>query len=119
MGSRTFAVKVLMPNPEMKIRAGFFGRAVLTSASEAPRPVVPRDAVVTRSGGSHVVVARDGKAVVVPVERGLADGNMIAVGGDLKEGELVVTRGNEALRGGEPLAVQPPAATQPVAGAGG
>jgi RND family efflux transporter MFP subunit len=116
MGSRTFAVKVLLPNPEMRIRPGFFGRGVLTSASEAPRPVVPRDAVVTRSNGSHVVVARDGKAVVVPVERGPADGNMMAVSGDLKEGELVVTRGNEALRGGEPLAFQPPA-TQPVAAA--
>ena len=33
---------------------------------------------------------------------------MVAVTGELTEKDLVVTRGNEALRGGEPLIVQNP-----------
>jgi membrane fusion protein (multidrug efflux system) len=118
MGSRTFAVKVLLPNPEMQIRPGFFGRGVLTSSTQGARLLVPKDALVTRSGGSHVIVARDGKAALVQVERGPSEGGKIAVSGDLKEGEQVVIRGNETLRGGEPLAVQQ-AATQPVAAAPG
>jgi RND family efflux transporter MFP subunit len=116
--SRTFPVKVLVPNPDLRIRPGFFGRAVLSSSSEAPLLVVPKDAVVTRGTQSHVVAARDGKAVIVPVALGPSQGGEVAVTGELKEGDRVVVRGNETLRGGEQLAVQeaPPVASAPAAG---
>jgi multidrug efflux pump subunit AcrA (membrane-fusion protein) len=38
-----------------------------------------------------VVVAREGKAVVLPVKRGAAEGTKVVVSGDLKEGDQVVT----------------------------
>jgi RND family efflux transporter MFP subunit len=112
--SRTFSVKILLPNPENRIRPGFFGRASLLSQSEAVL-MVPKDAVVARGTSAHVVAARDGKAVLVPVRRGAAEGDLIAVtaleGGELGEKDLVVTRGNEQLLGGETLIFQPPTAT--------
>ena len=100
--SRTFQVKLLVPNPEGKVRPGFFARATLLSKSKS-QLVVPRDAVVQRGTSAHVVVARSGKAVVVPVKRGPAEGEMVAVTGELTEKDVVVTRGNEQLRGGEDL----------------
>jgi RND family efflux transporter MFP subunit len=137
--SRTFRVKILLPNPEFKIWPGFFARATLTSRSEAPQFVVPRDAVVTRGTESNVVVARDvktgqgpmgpsttGTAVLVPVKVGRSDSTSVSVAGDLKQGDLAVTRGNETLRGGETLIIMnpPPAggappASQPTAAARG
>jgi hypothetical protein len=78
---------------------------VLTSSSESSVLVIPRDAIVTQGVQSHVIAARDGKAVIVPV---VIDGEMgteVIVSGDLKEGESIVVRGNEQLRGGEPLMV--------------
>jgi multidrug efflux pump subunit AcrA (membrane-fusion protein) len=112
-GSRTFQVKLLVPNPQGKVRPGFFARATLVSKSET-QLVVPKDAVVARGTNAHVVAAREGKAVIVPVKRGASEGSMIAVVGELTEKDQVVTRGNEALRGGEPLMLPPPApATAP------
>jgi len=133
-GSRTFRVKILLPNPEFKIWPGFFARATLTSKSEAPQFVVPRDALVTKDAQSHVVVARDvktgpaqgpmgpsttGTAVVVPVTVGRSDSRSVSIAGDLKQGDLAVTRGNESLRGGETLIIMnpPPPASQPTAAA--
>jgi RND family efflux transporter MFP subunit len=133
-GSRTFRVKILLPNPEFKIWPGFFARATLTSKSEAPQFVVPRDALVTKDAQSHVVVARDvktgpaqgpmgpsttGTAVVVQVTVGRSDSRTVSIVGDLKQGDLAVTRGNETLRGGETLIIMnPPApASQPTAAA--
>ena len=131
--SRTFRVKILLPNPGFKIWPGFFARATLTSRSEAPQFVVPRDAVVTRQAQAHVAVAREvktvpgpmgpsttGTAVVVPVTLGRSDAKSVSVSGDLKEGDLAVTRGNETLRGGEPLIIMnPPApASQPTVSSG-
>jgi membrane fusion protein (multidrug efflux system) len=109
--SRTFQVKLLVPNPDGKVKPGLFARATLLSKSE-DQLVVPKDAVVSRGPAAHVVAVRDGKATVVSVKRGSAEGAMVAVSGELTEKDVVVTRGNEALRGGETLIVQnPPAPT--------
>ena len=118
--TRTFQVKLIVPNPDNKIWPGMFARATLVSKSQS-QLVVPRDAVVQRGTAAHVVVARGGKAVVVPVKRGPAEGEMIAVTGELTEKDQVVTRGNEQLRGGEDLLLPGPppgAGQQPAARAG-
>ncbi|CAA9429822.1 MAG: hypothetical protein AVDCRST_MAG64-3400 [uncultured Phycisphaerae bacterium] len=119
--SRSFQVKLLLPNPDGKIRPGFFARATLLSKSKT-QLVVPKDAIVQRGTAAHVVAVRDGKAVLVPVKRGSAEGQMVAVSGELTEKDQVVTRGNEALRGGEDLVLPGPppaaAAAQPAASAG-
>ena len=109
--SRTFPVKILLKNPDRMIQPGFFARATLLARAVGKQFVVPKDAVVSAGEKSHVVAVRDGKAVVVPVVRGAADGDRVAVTGTLEESDKVVVRGNEALRGGEPLVVegQPPA----------
>ncbi len=109
--SRTFPVKVLVPNPEGLLRPGFFARAMLLSAGGAGQFLVPKDAIVAGPQGQHVVVARDGKAVVVPVKRGPGGGAKASVVGELRENDRVVVRGNEALRGGE--ALMDPAAGPP------
>lgn len=101
--SRTFTVKLKIPNTDQRLRPGFFARVVLTSGNTAEAIAVPRSAVVSRGGAFFVVAARDGKAAVVPVTYDTIEGNDAMVTGDLKPGETVVTRGNESLMGGETL----------------
>ena len=104
--SRTFPVKILLKNPDFVIRPGFFARATLLAKSDTPQFVVPKDAVVNSARGAQVVAAREGKAVVVPVKALGAEGDRTFVTGDLKDTDRVVTRGNESLRGGEPLQIE-------------
>src|SRR5688572_29132785 len=79
--------------------------------------VVPKDDVVPRGTDAHVVVARGGKAVVVPVTRGPSEGETVAVTplkpGDLTDQDAVVIRGNEQIRGGEMLMILGPPAPAP------
>jgi RND family efflux transporter MFP subunit len=104
--SRTYPVRILLPNPEHRVWPGFFGRAVLTSQSQDPAFLVPRDAVMSGGQVPHrIVVAREGKAVVVPVSLGAGAGDKVAVTGELAESDQVIVRGNEALRGGEQLMI--------------
>ncbi len=72
----------------------------------APRAVVavPKDALVQARGGWTVFVAVDGKAEPRPVEIGVALGDRFEVLSGLKEGDVVVTRGNERLRPGQDIA---------------
>lgn len=112
--SRTFAVKILLPNPKYEIRPGFFARAVLLARNATSGFVVPADAIVSRGDEAHVVAARNGQAVIVPVQRVLSESGKVVVNGELKPDDVLVVRGNENLRPGQPLIIQnaPPAQGQ-------
>ncbi|HEY6545880.1 MAG TPA: hypothetical protein VIZ64_13355, partial [Dokdonella sp.] len=63
---------------------------------------VPRDALVTRSEGSHVVrVGADGASERVIVRTGASDANLVAIEGPLQAGDQVVVRGAERLTDGQ------------------
>jgi RND family efflux transporter MFP subunit len=67
---------------------------------------VPRDALVVRADGSHVVrVANDGSSERVSVQPGASDGELTAVEGALNAGDLVVVRGAERLAAGQKVRI--------------
>jgi len=115
--SRTFPVRARLPNADLLVRPGFFARASLVSRTDAARFVVPTDALVIRSERMHVVAVRQGQAVIVPVVRSASEGARSVVEGELREDDVVVVRGNESLRPGEPLIVINPPGAPPAAAA--
>jgi RND family efflux transporter MFP subunit len=70
-----------------------------------PRDVlsVPKDALVQARGGWTVFVVEDGKAQPRTVQIGVALGDRFEVLDGLREGAVVVTRGNERLRPGQDI----------------
>ena len=97
----------------------YIGEAVTVElADTAPGKTtdVPRDALVLRDGEVYVyVLSKDDTAVKVPVETGAGRDEKIAVDGLLAPGDLVVVRGAERLRDGQPVKVssQSPLAIAP------
>jgi RND family efflux transporter MFP subunit len=74
----------------------------------APRSVVSvhKDAVIARGAGYLVFVVTGGKAEPRPVRLGEATGVRMEGLSGLAPGDLVVVRGNERLRPGEPVTYQ-------------
>lgn len=64
---------------------------------------VHKDAVIPRGGQNIVFVATDGKAEMRAIQLGNAIGSRFEVTGGLREGDLVVIRGNERLRPGQAI----------------
>jgi RND family efflux transporter MFP subunit len=87
----------------------YIGEAVTVElADSTPETTtdVPRDALVLRDGEVYVyIISGDNTAVKVPVTAGTARGQKIAVEGLLAPGDLVVVRGAERLRDGQPVKV--------------
>jgi hypothetical protein len=73
----------------------------ISAAAEAL--TVHKDAVLKRGGQSLVFVVADGAATPRPVQLGEAAGARFVVLEGLSEGDVVVTRGNERLRPGQPV----------------
>tara|TARA_R110002110_G_scaffold415693_1_gene653813 strand:- start:14372 stop:15445 length:1074 start_codon:yes stop_codon:yes gene_type:complete len=68
---------------------------------------VPRDAVVIRSEGSYIYrVSARGVAERVPVAVGAGQAHLVAVSGELEEGQRIVVRGGDRLREGQQVTEQ-------------
>ena len=102
--TRTGSVRVVVPNPEEKLRPGMFASVVLTAGDERGGEAVlavPDEAVQTVEGGPAVFVPVAGeentfakRAVTV----GRPTGGMVPVLSGLKEGEIVVVSGTFILK---------------------
>ncbi|MGB0597977.1 MAG: efflux RND transporter periplasmic adaptor subunit [Rubripirellula sp.] len=116
--SRTFPVFILLDNvlnngvPELK--AGMLARVEVPAGRREAMPLVPKDALVLNGVDSAVFVidpdpefrGRDsGLARRVPVTLGVAVGGLIQVSGNIDEGDLVATEGNERLVSGASVQV--------------
>ncbi len=106
--SRTFPVKVELPNPEGKIGAGMLGRARLASGEPQSVVLVPKDALVSQGTERSVFkVSGAGSVESIAVRAGTSRGTWIAVEGGIDAGDVVVVRGNERLRPGQEVEATP------------
>ncbi|MBN1335363.1 MAG: efflux RND transporter periplasmic adaptor subunit [Deltaproteobacteria bacterium] len=104
-GLGQYRVRVQVPNPDLALLPGFPAEVTARGGSGVPRLVVPRRALVTGDGSSAVWVVGPGdravRKTVVPQE---TDGVRVAVDGDLREGDRVVTLGAADVQvEGQPL----------------
>jgi len=106
--ARSFPVKVRIPNPERRIGAGMLAQVDLPIGEPQPTLLVPKDALI-RNGSAEFVfrIKEDGTVEQVAVVSGQGVGAWNVVRGPLTAGDRVVTRGNERLFPGQPVAGQP------------
>jgi len=102
--SRTFQVKVRPAEKGGKLRQGMFAQVKIVVQEKEKVVLVPKDAVVTRSGQTSVFVVRGEKAEMREVKLGLAQNGTIEVTEGLEAGEEVVVAGQNELRDGDVVA---------------
>ncbi|WP_323799118.1 efflux RND transporter periplasmic adaptor subunit [Parasphingorhabdus sp.] len=101
--SRTLEVRAPMGTHNLKM-----GSAIsITVPTGIERQVLtaPRDALVLRDSGIFVYVVnrKDKTAKRVDVQVGEPDGDRVAISGKIAAGDLIVVRGGERLRDGQPV----------------
>lgn len=104
--SRQARVEVRVPNPDRRLRPGMFVRVQLELDRHDQATLVPRPALVQRSGvpGVFVVDREAGKVRLVPVEVGIVDPDRVEVRAPPLTGE-VVTVGHHLLSDGTGITV--------------
>jgi hypothetical protein len=65
--------------------------------------LVPKSSVVTTTERTFVIRDKNGRAEWVDVRKGVADGDLVEVAGDLKAGDRVVQRATDEIREGDPI----------------
>jgi len=102
--SRQFELRIALKDTPLLV--GSAVEVALPEREVAQTMAVPRDALVVRADGSYVVrVGGDGASERVTVKAGASDGELTAVDGALKAGDLVVVRGAERLAAGQKVQI--------------
>ncbi len=101
--SRTFDVKVEVPNLKGLLKAGMFGRATAVIEREVDVIVVPRTAVLQDDQGSYVLTMQGGVAQRQAVTRGLNNATDVVISEGLSENTKVIVRGQTLVRAGDPV----------------
>lgn len=102
--TRTFLVKVLVPNPDGVLRPGMFARGRVTVRSRTDVPAVPEEALAYEGTRAYVFAVESGRARRRSVSVGLSSGGWVEVRG-LEPGTPVVVSGQTLLRDGDPVTV--------------
>ncbi|MDX6305659.1 MAG: HlyD family secretion protein [Blastocatellia bacterium] len=103
----TVQVKVKVENPdeqlrpEMNARVNFLGEENATQTKSAPRPLVPKAAVVRKDGNAFVFVVKGNRVEQRSVRLGDESGEFYYVLEGLSGGESAATTGVEKLRDGD------------------
>jgi multidrug efflux pump subunit AcrA (membrane-fusion protein) len=95
------AVELDVNNTDGRLAPGMYPSVRWPVHRDAASLLVPRTSVVTTTEQVFVVRIRDGRAEWVNVTRGVADGDLVEVLGDLKPGDEVLVRGTDEIRPGQ------------------
>ena len=106
--SRTFPVKVDIPNPSLTIKSGMVARVTLQVGRPHDGIVIPKDALVLRGNKEFVFLVNENTVEQIPVTSGVHLDDIVEVTGTLREGMTVVTEGNERLFPGQPVRILDP-----------
>jgi membrane fusion protein (multidrug efflux system) len=114
----TFLLRATLPNAEGSLRPGQFVRVRLTGAVRPNAVLVPQQSVLQGAKGHFVVlVDKDNKAVLRPVEVGPWLGDDWFINAGLQPGDMVVTDGMARLSPGAAVKIVEPKAPAPSAAA--
>lgn len=108
LASRTFLVKVRVPNPDGIVRPGTFARGAIVTGMRANVLQIPEAAILLTSGKPIVFVVKDGKALRREVTLGERTDGLVEITAGVEAGEQVVVQGQEGLTDNQPLAPQAP-----------
>jgi membrane fusion protein, multidrug efflux system len=101
--SRTMLVEVDLPNRDLKLMPGMYGKVRLTMAPAAGGLVAPDDALVFKNDKIYLPVVRDDRLHLAEVHLGHDNGIDVVVSGDVHDGDLVAMSVGQAVSDGAPV----------------
>jgi len=103
--TRTVEVEIHVPNSDRRLKPGMFARVVLLLRERKGVPAIPEHAVTWVDDRPFATLVNDdGKAHRVPVKLGIAEGPVVEVVEGIQPGAVVITRGHQGLKDGDPVA---------------
>jgi RND family efflux transporter MFP subunit len=105
--TRSMAVELDVINRDGSLSPGMYPAVKWPVRRSRASLMVPKTSVVTTSERTFVIRNQQGKAEWVNVSKGVADGDLIEVSGNLRAGDMVVRRATDEIREGSEIKGKP------------
>jgi RND family efflux transporter MFP subunit len=107
--TRTMNVEMDVQNRDGSLAPGMYPSVKWPIRRSKPSLFVPKTSVVTTTERTFVIRSENGQAEWVDVRKGVSEGDLVEVLGNLKAGDMVVRRATDEMRDGTKLqAAVPP-----------
>ncbi|MFQ5822558.1 MAG: efflux RND transporter periplasmic adaptor subunit [bacterium] len=106
LSSRAFPVEILVKNPDYRLKAGMVAKVEVTTQILQNVPLLPKSALLERSGQTIIFVIKNGKAQKRIPKLGLESSNKIVLLDGAEAGDDVVILGQENLTDGVEVTVK-------------
>ncbi|MCU0427045.1 MAG: efflux RND transporter periplasmic adaptor subunit [Candidatus Kapabacteria bacterium] len=90
--TRTIRIRARFNNSKGKLAPGAFAK-VRVPLKQQRGIMIPTQAVIPQTRGKSVIVSREGKATMQPIETGLRTADKVEVISGLEDGDTIVTKG--------------------------
>jgi RND family efflux transporter MFP subunit len=98
--TRTMNVELDVMNRDGSLAPGMYPSVKWPVRRSRPSLFVPKTSVVTTTERTFVIRSQNGQAEWVDVRKGVAEGDLVEVFGNLKPGDMVVRRATDEIREG-------------------
>lgn len=117
-GTGSVSLRAEIPNPDHLLLPGMYVRVKLEQAVDNNAITVPQRVLQRGPQGAFVMVVKDGKVAVQPVQTSVAQGDVWQISSGLTGGEQVIVEGLQKIQPGIPVTTVPfgAAPAQPAAG---
>jgi len=106
INSRTFKIKIKIPNPDFRLESGMFARIRVTERESKATLLIPHRVIIEEEEVKKVFVVENGRALEKFITTGIINHDIVEVTEGLKEGDIVVTEGFYALKDGIKVIVE-------------
>ena len=103
--TRTMAIELDVMNRDGSLAPGMYPTMKWPVRRARPSLFVPKTSVVTTTERTFVIRNQGGHAEWVDVKKGVTDGDLVEVLGNLKPGDNVLRRGTDEIREGTPISL--------------
>ena len=104
--TRTLEAEVNIPNPELRLKPGMYGRVSLIAEVHQDALLLPRQAVIPGGNGEYwVYVVQQGRATRTPVEVGYEQGDEVEVTEGVALTDRVIVAGADKVEEGSPVEI--------------
>ncbi len=101
--SRTMLVEVDLPNRDLKLMPGMYGKLRLTTAPTTGGLIAPDDSLVFKDDKVYLPIVRENRLHLAEVQLGHDNGVDVVVSGDVHDGDLVAMSVGQAVSDDEPV----------------
>jgi HlyD family secretion protein len=99
--THTFPIKVRPDPQDPRLLGGMFAAVRIQTQRKNDVVLVPKDAVVQRTGKTQIYVVENGRAKAIDVSGGLSDDKNVEVPSGVNPGDLVIVQGQSTVNDGD------------------